>query len=33
MDIFSNLKEYQLLELQDDLKTILLLRKLIIYVI
>jgi hypothetical protein len=27
MDIFSNLKEYELLELQDDLKTIFMIKK------
>ena len=27
MDIFSNLKEYQLLELQEDLKTIYMIKK------
>ncbi len=27
MDIFNNLKEYQLLELQGDLKTILMIKK------
>ena len=27
MDIFSNLKEYELLELQDDLKTIFMFKK------
>ncbi len=33
MDIFSNLKEYELLELQEDLKTIFIIKKIIIYVI
>ncbi len=33
MDIFSNLKEYELLELQEDLKTIFMIKKYIIYVI
>ena len=27
MDIFNNLKEYQLLELQEDLKTIFMIKK------
>ncbi len=27
MDIFSNLKEYQLLELQEDLKTVFMIKK------
>ena len=27
MDIFSNLKEYELLELQEDLKTIFMIKK------
>ena len=27
MDIFSNLKEYELLELQEDLKTIFIIKK------
>jgi hypothetical protein len=27
MDIFSNLKQYQLLELQEDLKTIFMIKK------
>ena len=27
MDIFSNLKEYQLLDLQEDLKTIFMIKK------
>ena len=27
MDMFSNLKEYELLELQDDLKTIFMIKK------
>ena len=33
MDKFSKLTEYQLLEIQDDLKTILMIKKIIIYVI
>ena len=33
MDKFSKLTEYQLLEIQDDLKTIFMIKKIIIYVI
>ena len=33
MDKFSKLTEYQLLEIQDDLKTIFMIKKNIIYVI